>query len=88
MDADLLLSLGLHPDLNDWMGTHDSGQMVVHKEKGWDALMLASFMSLHAEAIYPMVRRPGRPLSRSLDLARRHAQGGFRPLPPPARSSR
>ena len=56
VDADLLLSLGLNPELNEWMGTHDSGQMIINKQKGWDALMLASFMSLHEEAIFPMVR--------------------------------
>ena len=59
VDSDLLLTLGIDPVVNEWMGTHDSGQMLVQKRKGWDALMLATFMSLHADTMYPMLTRNG-----------------------------
>lgn len=59
VDSDLLLTLGIDPSANEWMGTHDSGQMLIQKRKGWDALMLAAFMSLHADAMYPMLTRNG-----------------------------
>ena len=59
VDSDLLLTLGIDPVVNEWMGTHDSGQMLVQKRKGWDALMLAAFMSLHADTMYPMLTRNG-----------------------------
>ena len=59
VDSDLLLSLGLNPSINNHMGTHDSGQMIIRKQKGWDAIMLAAFMSLHEDAIFPMLTRNG-----------------------------
>ena len=59
VDSDLLLALGIDPVVNAWMGTHDSGQMLIQKRRGWDALMLATFMSLHADTIYPMLTRNG-----------------------------
>jgi len=59
----LLSSLGVHPEIvngvNSTFGSHDSGQMIINKRDGWDALMLGSFMALQSETIFPLLTENG-----------------------------
>ena len=48
----------IFPDLSRnqhiYNGTHETGQMLIHKPRVWPALMLALFMNVHARAFVPL----------------------------------
>eukprot|EP00854_Cymbomonas_tetramitiformis_P009180 gene9180-10880_t len=57
---DLWELLGLDaPGARRPVGTHESGQMLVHKERGWRGVLLALFMNMEKDLYYPLIGGTG-----------------------------